>query len=349
MKKVIVLFAAAAMFAFVGCNKEENTTYVVDQDGMVTLTMSGETWQSDKQTYLNQFNRVAFDLGDVALINGVEAAVYPCNATGGLTNPDDSPINRSFYGMMRVSLEALSGNDYVLYPAGLFTAGTAADMSDYTLTMPANADLMNVGADTYLAGYYWPMGTKLSGNNFMMKNAVALVNPSFVFGAPFINELATMTDSPIANEGVDVMTGYNFPQLYVKAITLTSTDQVLNGTAHIEYVDGNPILKMNGDGTNTLNINLPIFGVLVPVTDGTSETRLGDITIAPFAAGKHLQATVEFTLYFPETGHEYDFVYTGSSVELTETVNNNSILRSKRTYLSIDLYQAAAINKVTAL
>ncbi len=349
MKKVIVLFAAAAMFAFVGCNKEENTTYVVDQDGMVTLTMSGETWQSDKQTYLNQFNRVAFDLGDVALINGVEAAVYPCNATGGLTNPDDSPINRSFYGMMRVSLEALSGNDYVLYPAGLFTAGTAADMSDYTLTMPANADLMNVGADTYLDGYYWPMGTKLSGNNFMMKNAVALVNPSFVFGAPFINELATMTDSPIANEGVDVMTGYNFPQLFVNAITLTSTDQVLNGTAHIEYVDGNPILKMNGDGTNTLSINLPVLGAPVPVTDGTSETRLGDITIAPFAAGKHLQATVEFTLYFPETGHEYDFVYTGSSVELTETVNNNSILRSKRTYLSIDLYQAAAINKVTAL
>ena len=346
MKKLSVLFAAAAMFAFVGCNKENASTYVADENVMVTLTMSGENWQNtSKQTYLDIVNRIAFDINDVAIINGVNANVIPCDVTGATTNPDETPVARSFYAQMQVDANVLTGTDYVIYPAGMFTAGTAADMSDYTVTMSATPMFIESDMNTMLDENYpaWPMAAKLSGHNFLLKNAVAIATPSIKYGAPFINALATMTDSPIANENVDVLTGYNFPELYIEEVELTSTDQVLAGLGHLENMDTDPILVMEATGTNTITIDCDEHQVM---PTGNGEDLLGNITIAPFAAGKHLQMNVKFILYFPETDGEYEFVYTGSSIEMTDTPNTNRILRSKRSTLCVNLFQADAINKV---
>ena len=263
MKKVIVLFAAAAMFAFVGCNKEENTTYVADQDGMVTLRMSGENWQNTaKQTYMSRFTRIAFDAGDQAYINGVLASVTPCNAEGATVNADETPITRSFFGQMMVNGNALTGDDYVIYPAGMFTAGTAADMSDYSVTMPAMPEFILESSNTTLGEGHpvWPMASKLSGNNFVMKNAVALLTPSIKYGDPFINALATMANSPIANEGVDVVNAINIPELYITGIQYVSTDQPLSGEGHLTNMATDPYLVMDGtadaDYTLTFTFNL---------------------------------------------------------------------------------------------
>ena len=336
------------MIAFVACNKEEKTTYVADQNGNVTLRMSGENWQNTgKQTYMDMFNRVAFDAGDQVLINGVTATITPCDVNGVTVNADDTPIAYSFYGMMTVAGTVLNGNDYVLYPAQIFTAGTAADMSDYALTMPSNPMFIEANANTELGeDYAWPMGAKLSGNQFLLKNTVAVVTPSIKYGPSFVNALATMTNSPIANEGVDIMTGYNFPELWITGIELVSTDQMLSGAAHVENMATDPTLVMDGtvSGTDVLTVNIPDPIQVEPT--GNSEALLGNLTVAPFEAGKHLQMNVTFQLIFPETGHTYDFVYTGSNVELTDTPNYFSILRSKRSTLCANLYQAAAIDKV---
>jgi hypothetical protein len=352
MKKLTVLFAAAAMFAFVGCNKENASTYVADENGNVTLMMSGENWQNtNKQTYMDQFNRIAFDILDEALINGATASVIPCDANASTTDASENTIQRSFYGMMTVNASVLTGNDYVIYPAGLFTAGTAADMSDYTVTMPAIANFIMANDNTTLGEGHpvWPMGSKLSGHQFLMKNAVAVMTPSIKYGAPFINALATMADSPIATENVDVISGYNFPQLYITAIDFVSTDQMMTGIGHLENMDTDPTLVMEGtvpaDG-DVLSVNIdPENPIEVPLT-GNSESLLGNITVAPFPAGKHIQMNVSFLLYFPETGEIYNFIYTGNNVELTDQPNS-SILRSKRTTMCANLYQAAAINQIS--
>lgn len=349
MKKLTVLFAAAAMFAFVGCNKENVSTYVADQNGNVTLRMSGEDWQNtSKQTYMDLFNRIAFDAEDQVYINGVLATVTPCNAEGNTTNADESTITRSFYGKMTINGSVLTGtNDFVIYPANMFTAGTAADMSDYTVAMSATPTFIESDINTTLSDAYpaWPMAAKLNGNTFLLKNTVAIATPSIKYGAPFVNALATMENSPIANENVDVMTGANFPELYIEEIQLVSTDRVLAGNGHIEGIESaEPTLVMDAEGTNMITIDCDNHQVQ---PTGNGEDLLGNITIAPFAAGKHLQMNVKFVLYFPNTNHVYEFLYTGSNIEMTTTNNLNSILRSKRSTLCVNLYQADAVNKIT--
>lgn len=353
MKKLTVLFAAAAMFAFVGCNKENASTYVADENGNVTLMMSGENWQNtNKQTYMDQFNRIAFDILDEALINGATASVIPCDANASTTDAAENTIQRSFYGMMTVNASVLTGNDYVIYPASLFTAGTAADMSDYTVNMPATANFIMANGNTQLGEGHpvWPMGSKLSGHQFLMKNAVAVMTPSIKYGAPFINALATMTNSPIADENVDVISGYNFPELAIIGVEFISSDQMMTGVGHLTNMDTDPTLVMDGTvpaNGDVLTVNIGEENAIPVALTGNSEALLGNITVAPFPAGKHINMNVTFQLYFPETENLYTFVYTGNEVELTDQLRNNSILRSRRTTMCANLYQAEAINQVT--
>ena len=341
MKKLTVLFAAAAMFAFVGCNKQENTTYVADQNGNVTLMMSGENWQNTtKQTYVEEYNRIAFNIGDQVYINGVLADLTPCDVNGATNDADNNAIDNSFYGMMTVNGNVLTGDDYVLYPAEIFTAGTAADMSDYTVTLDAQPLFIPQAGNTLLGGGFpaWPTAAKLSGNQFLLKNAVAILTPSIKYGAPFIMALKNQANSPIANE--DVIN--DFPELYIEEIELVSTDQILAGTGHIANIATNPTLVMD-NGTYQVNINADDFQVL-PSSNG--ETYLGNITMAPIPAGKHLNMKVKFWLYFPGSDAEYHFVYNGTNVEITAE-GQGSVVRSGRSTLCANLYSAANVSKVT--
>jgi len=340
MKKLTVLFAAIAMIAFAGCKKENTTNYVADENGMVTLRMSGETWQNTgKQTYMDLFNRVAFDVDDEVFINGVTAAITPCDVNGSTTDESENDITRSFYGMMTVNGNVLTGDDYVLYPAGIFTAGTAADMSDYTCELFEERALIQPDMDVMLGeGFEWPMAAKLSGNQFLLKNAVAVVTPSIKYGAPFVNALANMTDSPIANENYNPLTSAT-PELYVEEVQLVSTDQVLNGLGHLENMATEPTLTMDANGGYTISVM--DLDIACAATSG-SETLLGSLTVPPFAAGKHLQLIVKFKLMF-DSGAIYHFTFTGTNMELTDEPMNNSVLRSGRSILCANLSTATTV------
>jgi len=347
MKKLTVLFAAIAMIAFAGCKKENTTNYVADENGMVTLRMSGETWQnSSKQTYVDFFNRVAFDMNDEVFINGVTATITPCDVNGSTTDESENDIARSFYGMMTVNGNVLTGDDYVLYPAGIFTAGTAADMSDYTCELFEERALIQPDMDVMLGeGFEWPMAAKLSGNQFLLKNAVAVVTPSIKYGPAFVNALYNMDNSFIANETY-VHGTTAVPQLFVEEVQLVSTDQVLNGLGHIENIATEPTLTMEANGGNTIII--PELNINCAATTG-SETLLGGLTVPPFAAGKHLQLIVKFRLEFANGGI-YHCIFTGNNLELDEIPGDEggvSILRSGNTTLCANLSTASSASKIT--
>ena len=122
-----------------------------------------------------------------------------------------------------------------------------------------------------------------------------------------------------------------------------------------------PILVMDGtvsaDG-DILTI-YPTPSVLNSYTPGTGNNpttnNIGNFTLAPMHGADvtngipadEIQMTAYFTL--DDGSNYYHCVYNGDPAEISNRVNNGSILRGRRTYLAIDLYTAGGAQKTTLL
>ena len=193
MKKYSILVAAFAVLAFVGCKKDNNGSLVADQNGMITLEMSGETHQDNgKQSFFGTANRIFFNEGDQMIVNG-----SVCNVTPQAVAGDELATEfQSYKAKVAILAEYAYTPLYAMYPAEAFTLGTAADYSDMTVEMFNNVDLFTVADAAVTLGsatYYqpWPMTAYLENLNtprIQLKNNIALVTPSVKFGYPFVNQ-----------------------------------------------------------------------------------------------------------------------------------------------------------------
>ena len=351
MKKYSILVAAFAVLAFVGCKKDNNGSLVADQNGMITLEMSGETHQDNgKQSFYGTANRIFFNEGDQMIVNG-----SVCNVTPQAVAGDELATEfLSYKAKVSILAEYAYTPLYAMYPADVFTLGTAADYSDMTVTMYDTVDLFTVadeavrlGAETFYQP--WPMTAYLENLNtprIQLKNNIALVTPSVKFGYPFVNQF--VQDNHL-NITVDPN---NLPTLNVEKVVISSSDQNLYGSNG--YIEGlntqEPKLVFPGTPTtpSALVCNVPVDRGYGIIATGTSEWLLGNVAVPPMAAGKHVKMDVYFTLVFAGTdeaaGTTIDCLYEGDEVVLP---NDRAIGRSRRATFVCNLFDADIDHKVS--
>ncbi len=346
MKKYSILVAAFAVLAFVGCKKDNNGSLVADQNGMITLEMSGETHQDNgKQSFYGTANRIFFDEGDQMIVNGSVCNVTPLAVTG----DDLATEYRSYKAKVSILAEYAYTPLYAMYPADIFTLGTAADYSDMTVEMYNDVDLFTVADNNVIltgSPYQpWPMTAYLADLNtprIQLKNNIALVTPSVKFGYPFVNQFVQDFNIPAT---VDAN---NLPTLNIEKVVISSSDQNLYGTNG--YIDGlttqEPKLVFPGTPTTPSAITcwVPADRGNGIIATGTSEWLLGNVAVPPMAAGKHVKMNVYFSLVFDGMEEPIDCLYEGDEIVLP---NDRAIGRSRRATFVCNLFDADIDHKVS--
>lgn len=345
MKKYSILVAAFAVLAFVGCKKDNNGSLVADQNGMITLEMSGETHQDNgKQSFFGTANRIFFNEGDQMIVNG-----SVCNVTPQAVAGDELATEYlSYKAKVAILAEYAYTPLYAMYPAEAFTLGTAADYSDMTVTMYDTIDMFTVADEAVLltGGLYqpWPMTAYLENLNtprIQLKNNIALVTPSVKFGYPFVNQFVQDNNLNIT---VDPN---NLPTLNVEKVVISSSDQNLYGSNG--YIDGlatqEPKLVFPGipSTPSALVCNVPVDRGYGIIATGTSEWLLGNVAVPPMAAGKHVKMDVYFSLQFGDAA-PIDCLYEGDEIVLP---NDRAIGRSRRATFVCNLFDADIDHKVS--
>ncbi len=345
MKKYSILVAAFAVLAFVGCKKDNNGSLVADQNGMITLEMSGETHQDNgKQSFYGTANRIFFDEGDQMIVNGSVCNVTPLAVTG----DDLATEYRSYKAKVSILAEYAYTPLYAMYPADVFTLGTATDYSDMTVEMYNDVDLFTVADNNVIltgSSYQpWPMTAYLADLNtprIQLKNNIALVTPSVKFGYPFVNQF--VQDNNL-NVTVDPN---NLPTLNVEKVIISSSDQNLYGSNG--YIDGlttqEPKLVFPGTPTTPSAITcwVPADRGTGIIATGTSEWLLGNVAVPPMAAGKHVKMDVYFSLQFGDAT-PIECIYEGDEIVLP---NDRAIGRSRRATFVCNLFDADVDGKVS--
>jgi len=344
MRKITVLVAAFAMFAFAACNKEEVSNFVPDENGMVTFSTSGERYthvNGDKQTYYGPLSQIMFDNGEALYFNG-QAASITCVDEADFTA---APPANSFFGKITVPVEYVASDNVLLYPASLYTEGTAADYSDWTVSMYEDVDLLPSGEYTIgLPGFYqsWPMAAHTTGHNFVMRNTVAMLAPSLKYGYGFVRAAALAGHFPGETYSMT-----SLPTIKLVKVVINSDDAILTGDAHVENLLTNaPTLKMDENANAGYRIiATPVEAVNVSYNaTGSAEPIMGNIPVAPIANGKHLDVNFYFAITFANN-NTYYVKYNGNNVELTG--GQLSVTRSKRTTLCCNLFDAESLDKCT--
>ena len=345
MKKYSILVAAFAVLAFVGCKKDNNGSLVADQNGMITLEMSGETHQDNgKQSFFGTANRIFFNEGDQMIVNG-----SVCNVTPQAVAGDELATEYlSYKAKVAILAEYAYTPLYAMYPAEAFTLGTAADYSDMTVTMYDTIDMFTVADEAVLltGGLYqpWPMTAYLENLNtprIQLKNNIALVTPSVKFGYPFVNQFVQDNNLNIT---VDPN---NLPTLNVEKVVISSSDQNLYGDNG--YIEGlntqEPKLVFPGTPTTPSAITcwVPADRGNGIIATGTSEWLLGNVAVPPMAAGKHVKMNVYFSLVF-DGMEPIDCLYEGDEIVLP---NDRAIGRSRRATFVCNLFDADIDHKVS--
>lgn len=345
MKKYFVL-AAIAMIAFAGCKKEES--------GMVALKVGVENTDGmDKQTYNTQLNRIMFN-GEDMWVNGTTYGISPLNG-------DDDPYTtteNSYRAGLNVPVSVLYGQSFIAgYPDGAFngfydaTSGIweLADgmLDDAYMICDVNAidEQGNVEMDPYQYRA-WPMvaydecgSCVAESGRFIMKNTVAILSPSFLYG---INWFAAMNATYSMGYDMTRISNANaLPDVTVTKVELVSSSELLSGPAYVANVTtAEPKLVMDGACRENM-ITLNDCGTYTHADNNnfTNPNIIGQIPVAVFQHETDLVMNVYFTI------GDYNFVYHGPAVHFTPDMT----VRSKRTVLQINMRDAENMSRFQML
>lgn len=329
MKKYVVLAAAIAMVAFAGCKKEES--------GLVTLNIATEnTVSNDKQSYEADYSRVIFNDGDDIYVNGIVGSVTALN---GETDPytTDGPMGFSYKGQITVDPAAVGSDFLVVYPGPNNGINYVSDeyrctfVSDFAM-VPEVAQGYPTYAGTQLTSDYqpWPMAAYytcgqcvLEDGRFVLKNAVATLTPSILYGVAWYNAMA-------ARNGWDAI--YNpaeLPAIVVDAVEIVSSDAPLCGEAKlVDLNTSNPRAEIFADRGYQLS---------AIAVDGTEHYYnlnpqfIGEIPVAPIMTTTTLVMNMHFHMII--NGTEHYFVYQGGR----STIPAGTIARGVRTVLQVNM------------
>ena len=346
------------MIAFAGCNKEkENQGFTPDENGMVSFTMGAESYGPvAKQAYYAYDQYILFEVGDQCYANGVIANIALIDPATNEEMTGDATATSNL-GRITVPAAAATTPFTVLYPAGSYIAGAEADYPAWNVPMNNKVYMIpevaqegyHVSAEYSETTPNWPMAAQLADFRgvYQLKHAVAILTPQFQFGTTYLTRLAAKYPTAMTFVPTDVT-------LMVDSIILTSSNSMLTGNGHVDFTNPEePILVMDGTVPADGDILYIFPSIAGPssYTAGTGAnpptTNLGNFTLAPKEAGDMLQLTMYFTL--DDGDNFYHCVYTGDPVEVTNRINNGSILRGRRTFLGMDLYTAGGAQKTTLL
>lgn len=320
MKKITILAAAAAMFAFASCNKEENR---------VALNFGGEEYTSaEKQAY--ESNAILFTSGEQMYVNGVLCDIIPLgtgrNARVWCTGADEYMAN---YG------------DVVI-----------AEDGTVTTTFKSRVNLIPMEGNTVLGADQqpWPMSgyTTDATEPFKLLHNVALLAPAVKYGAIFAEQMWGENGVDPQNVTIDAD---NLPVVVIDSVILSSTDIQLTGEATLTGAQTTrPRMVMNGaasmNNPSSIVCNIPGgFTANVSTTDGAIGDRFGLVSIAPVNssdADKHIKA--DFYFHTTINGFVLEYKYSGNI-----TLNDNvEVQRASRLTLLADLYSRRQITDLQA-
>lgn len=352
MKKYTFFAVALATIAFVGCNKDNK--FVPDENGMVSIMLSGEKHVSqDKQAFSGQWDQIFFTNEDSMYVNGGACAIT-C-----IPNGDGTSTTESNLGSVAIPAELVYNPLYAFYPTSVFTPGTAADYSDWTVTMKNNVVLISpdaeAGVRTPMSAIHqnWPLTAYVpdvtTNDNVQLKNNVALMTPAVKYGHNFVRDL---TRNRLTGETFD---GTNYPTLVVEKVVLSSSNTILTGTGHIEHLNSSePYLVMDGEMPTADNPDVMTLFVGDPDANpgmevaptGNYTTNLGHAPIAPITdeANHNIHIALHFSLTYPGTNNTYNCVYEGDGI-----FNNTNVIRRQRTTLTFDLFSELGVSKITSI
>lgn len=359
MKKISILVAAFAMIAFTGCNdRNEQGALTPDENGMVTLNLTGESYGSnDKQGYYAADQYIEFQIGDQCYGNGALSELTLIDMATLEPIPTTDATATSRYARLSVPAGNVTLPFTILYPANAFVEGAIEDFPQWNVPMAANVQWIpenaTVGYRATITGQTsaWPMATQVEDfrGTYQLRHAIAVLTPAFKFGTAYLTALsAKYPNNFVYTVGDNVA-------LTVDSIVLTSSNTMLTGNSHIDFTTPDaPTLIMDGtvpaDGDvlivkpNTANL----FDYYTAASGNDIPTNnLGNVTCAPKHTGDELQMTFYFTL--DDGVNYYHCMYTGNNVPLTEIPEQMSVLRSCRTTLSMNLYNANGAAKTTLL
>ncbi|MBR3413309.1 MAG: hypothetical protein IKG81_11545 [Bacteroidales bacterium] len=360
MKKISILVAAFAMIAFTGCNdNNEQGALTPDENGMVTLNLAGESYGSnDKQGYYAADQYIEFQIGDQCYGNAALADLTLIDMSTMEEIPTTDPTATSRFARLSILSDNLTFPFTILYPANAFQEGAVEDFPEWNVPMATNVQWIPENATagyrtTVLAGQTsaWPMAAQVTDfrGTYQLKHTVAILTPAFKFGTAYLLALSRAYPNDFAYAiGDDIA-------LTVDSVVLTSSNSMLTGNAHVNFDNpAEPTLVMdgtvpaNGDVLIVKPNSSNLFDYFTPASGNDIPTvNLGNVCVAPKHTGDQLQMTFYFTL--DDGTNFYHFVYTGNDVTLTETPEAMSVLRSFRTTLSMNLYNANGATKTTLL
>ena len=325
MKKYTVLFAALAVIALAGCNKEENKV-----NGIL---VGGEKFVNvDKQSYSPDFQYVMFDGTDGFLFNDVEYTYTMVD------NPTDRNEVTTFsnYAVLNVPGSDVVDDVTLLYPSTAFPL-----YLDATGMMMVSEE-PNAGDPNQVVGCAWPMGYHNANfqthGEMLLKNAVGIISPAVKYGASCMQNL--FANNP-------AFANYTFDQANPPVMTVTNVELVANtkitGDAEVVFDETNiPTMvmteAMTGE-TDALNMDAPELGVNIPFL-GNVMTIVGNMPVTPALNGANMTINVYFTL---DCGGDAPLscVYSGDVVA--------NVQRSMRTTYVANMFTAQNWTKITVL
>jgi hypothetical protein len=332
MKKITVILAACAMFAFAACNKENEKGYTLNDDNTFNIvigTASPEDADNGGKQALNgERMRILFTTEDQIMVNQnvFDINVRAANISGlpaGVSN------RASVYGI------PLAENYQFYFTAATYTVVEGA----YKVNMLDRVNLL--GNDISSAfdenNQAWPMYAEFSDpatiqeNGLTLLNAVAVMSPAVVYGT----EWADIAFASFYSEGHTFLPT-DLPEVTVTNVVINSTNK-MTGWSTLDNTDPTyPFIYMdetlaNGERDHVI-CDIPEDNQIT--LEGTVGQRavinvLGNLPVAPAPQRVTYQLNIYFKAVLNGTTWYYKF-------QTNDVRNDYPTLRNKRDWLQIN-------------
>lgn len=331
MKKITVILAACAMFAFAACDKDNEKGYTLNDDNTINIVI-GTTSPEDadnggKQALNGERMRILFTTGDEIMVNQNTFPISLRSANiAGL--PSGVSNRASIYGIPR-------SDNYQFY----FTAATyTVDEGAYKVNMLNEVDLLgnNISNAFGANNQAWPMYAEFSDpatiqtDGLKLLNAIAVFSPAVVYGTEW-------ADIAFASFYED---GHSFLPSELPAITVTdvviNSDNKMTGWATLVPHPTRPAITMDNTlpaGTRDRVIcHIPTDNQnILQATQGNQAVInvLGNLPVAPAPA----YVTYQVNLYFSAVVNGVTKYYKFQTIDKE---NDYPTLRNRRDWLQIN-------------
>lgn len=327
MKKYTVILAAFAMFAFAGCNKDNEKGYTLNDDGTVNITIGCTAPENNaKQSFNGERMRIFFTSGDQIMVNEGIFNVTPKPTT--IAGTTSNMSNKASVANIPVS------SNYAFY----FTAATytVRPNGEYEVNMLPEVNLLGNGVSNPFDNnnQAWPMYaecadlTTLGENGVMLLNAVGVISPTIIYGPEWCDAaFATLA-------GVTSFNANECPNLRVNHVVIRSS-QKLTGTATLNTDDPtDPYIEMDGTvpagSMDEITCHVTNPQNMIPTAGEQAVLNIiGNLPIAPYVSRPYYQMDIYFEVDINGTTYYYMFA--------TDRVRHNfATNRSMRDWLAVN-------------